>query len=218
MKKIILLTAIYAVPGIAFAGLQVSATPSDLGKFCYSESTGAESSHLYACDRNGAGLDMDWQDLECPPTYADSGKYGYGAFNECYIGSNNGIDYFCGGLVVLGEACDFCQFSDSATQWTDIGNNRVSRIYKSVPKPHQGQGPYAWKCVAESTESTQYGCAAGYYADVSTGTATMTCMPCPDGGTNANGTVLKTSCYLPAGTFSDETGSGTISGTCYWKN
>ena len=220
MKPIILLTAICALPGVANAGLQVSATPSDLGKYCYSE--GGMFGRLYACDPQGAHVDMDQVDYDCPsdPNNVRPPFMWYNDIpGECYVGINNGIRYFCGVSVGDGDACGQCNFAGGNTSsWTDIGGNRVSRIVTSIPDiPEHDQT--GWTCKAQTTQKTSYGCAAGYYSEASVASASMTCIACPTGGTSLIGTWQKTDCYIPRdSTFSDSTGSGTYTNSCYWKN
>jgi len=56
-------------------------------------------------------------------------------------------------------------------------------------------------------------CAKGYYE-----VAPFTCEKCPEPGTTAGtDTAAITSCYVPAGSFTDAVGSGTYSGDCYYN-
>lgn len=58
-------------------------------------------------------------------------------------------------------------------------------------------------------------CEAGTYA----ADTSDKCIPCPDGGTTAEGaTKIILQCYIPSGTqFDDDTGSGVYSDNCYYS-
>lgn len=70
----------------------------------------------------------------------------------------------------------------------------------------------AGECVYSGTCTTMTHCGTGYYKN---GT---TCTACSDGGTTSGYTNGgRTECYIPSGTtFSDDSGTGTYTGNCYW--
>lgn len=74
-----------------------------------------------------------------------------------------------------------------------------------------------------TVSTTTYSCFAGYYLS---GT---TCVRCPAIGKNSSGTTVygstpdkntggKTTCYAPAGTYTDDTGTFTFSAQCNYTN
>lgn len=72
------------------------------------------------------------------------------------------------------------------------------------------------------SKNTEYRCATGYYGTSTNGISG--CTRCPSSGgvygiTASSGAKSITECYLPAGTTgSDNTGSFTYTGNCYYKN
>ncbi len=115
-----------------------------------------------------------------------------------------------------------CQASNCAsTSWTALRTGYETRTYRS--------------CSATGTSgtcnaSTQYQCAAGYYAKSGSGSS-LVCDPCPTwtgvyttsskttlvrGTSNAGATAI-TGCYVKPGTYYDATGTFKTSGNCEYK-
>lgn len=154
------------------------------------------------------------------PNYIDTGNE-----YECFIGSYKGYNFYCysGGE----NGCAFCG-NDTKTGtvlfyslWQNTGNNRVTRKKYFKDLDYGGYNTDYYDCAITMNNSTEYGCAAGYYQSGGTG-ATMTCAQCPASGgtrgTNAIGTTAITTCCIPAGTtFSDTYGSGKYTEPCCYK-
>ena len=175
---------------------------------CYSDNDDVMPLTVRICNC-GSDYEPYYTDVECPDNFADAGA-------TCYLGSVGDTHYYCD---VGGEsACSFCACYSHYTNWSTIGNNRLSRQYINIDESDYEE--------CKSTTSTEYGCAAGYYKSAGSG-STMTCSRCPSSngiyGTNAAGTTDITTCYIPSGStyrFSDDTGSGTakLTSNCYYNN
>ena len=154
----------------------------------------------------------------------------YDTFPNCYDGGtleSNGCKYqgisdpdvknyvaFC--TTASSDACPVCNCSPQTPTWTSIGSNRVSRIVRTFYERTD-------KLICSYKETTEYGCAAGYYT-TSTPSASMTCSRCP-GLTTSSGTTQYgdsnegntsiTGCYQPAyTTFEDRVGQYRFKSAC----
>lgn len=112
------------------------------------------------------------------------------------------------------QTCHICRCNNNQTYtaWAADSGNRVKRTKYST------QDVDSYTCT--SAESTEYGCAAGYYQSGGSGSA-MTCTRCPSSGgvygTNAAGTTDITSCYIPSNTQMNETsGKSVFTSNCYY--
>lgn len=212
------------LPMCAFADLIVDEI-ADPGNICWSEESSwmdyQYPARVVLCGpAEMYGDDLSWFGPRC-------GDINYDEFRDtgrgCLLGENNGYIVHCD-LPSYGEnICAFCDSGpvDTLPVWVESGANRVSRsIWESVGE-HVSDSDN-WSCDFDVSETVEYGCSAGYYQSSGTG-ASMTCSRCPSSGgiygTNSIGTTSITSCYIPSGTsFSDDSGSGTYTGNCYYSN
>lgn len=208
MKKIFILALIAILPQTGHASLQVDLN-SATGTSCYSES---ESPRLIACGpASFYGDDFPYE--KCPDDYADVVNFLFSS--TCYLGTKDGYVYLCETPDYPDQICNYCSF-DTFSPWEPIGSNRVRRHQLDYNK-NPGSN---WRC--DMTASyTYYGCDAGYYTYNPSANAGLTCKPCPSFGTTTGlselGNTSITGCYLPSGTYTDETGTFTVSGRCYYK-
>ena len=190
---------------IANANLQVT-TSSSLGAKCYSENPSMQLIRCY-CGSTNCNTNLTMNLKTCAGTYAQNSS------DPCYVNTANGWGYFCDNSSI--DACFFCAMTDTTSSWT-ITTPYTKHIVKRTVFTHDTSNRY--ECPA-STSKTKYGCEKGYYTYDSTGSTSMTCNKCPNTGTSENGNLAITGCYIPAeGTFSDDTGSGTVTDKCYYQN
>lgn len=135
--------------------------------------------------------------------------------STCYLGSRNGVRYFCD--ISAESACSLCGLNNGTVAnygaWQSTGSNRVRRTVTTYTENSDYMA-----CNPTTTTNYEYGCAAGYYQSGGNG-ASMTCTQCPSSGgatgTNAAGTTDITTCCIPANTsFSDTSGSGKYTSEC----
>jgi len=69
-----------------------------------------------------------------------------------------------------------------------------------------------------NTNTNVCACPSGYYLAYSyKNNRVVDCVPCPSGGNNPSGT-LKEKCFMPTGSsFSDKTGGGVYTNTCFYQ-
>lgn len=135
---------------------------------------------------------------------------------DCYVGkSNNSYKYYY--CDRQGEnACSTLGFISQ--YYSDWKTYNTSRHSVSRQKYFIDDSNYNICKINSNQTSTEYGCAAGYYATANTGGANISCTPCPNGATSDIGTAAITSCYLGPGTYSDSHGTFQISGSnCYYN-
>lgn len=223
VQRYLIFAAVAAlVPNALMAGLQVGMNSSMLGMLCYSEEDESSGVRLIACGPNGL-YDQDMQDdilYKCPNSYSD---YTYESnlpkhTPTCYLGSMGGYLYICDTIEVENSdlVCNYCGFS--GVSWESIGGNRVRGI--SNDNIDSYSTAKNWRCTI--SKPYDYGCAAGYYKSGGSGSS-ITCVACPESvghtGHSAIGNTAITGCYIPTGNdFSDNDGSGTVTGDCFYKN
>ena len=108
----------------------------------------------------------------------------------------------CQGTVEYTTCCVPCGTCLSDANWSSAGGGYEKKTTRTCD------------CNAGCQESTTYRCAAGYYGSPSS--AASGCSACPGGGTSAAGSTSITNCYVTS--FSDSTGSGTYTSSCYYSN
>ncbi len=203
-------TAIYNNPSCA--GLVVSPDDSYLGNYCFSECKSSNCPRLFVCHCQTP--------YTCDSTFNNMPKCTSNSLfrHECLVGKDGTDDdfqgYFC--AASDSDACEYCGLpSRPPREWKTFDNAKhVVQLDLSAFELVDDEMFY--NC--DGGINMDYGCAAGYYTTSNYYWGGMTCIACPEGGTNNDGDSAIASCYIPSGgEFSDETGSGTVTGKCYYQ-
>jgi len=212
--------------------LYVSATQGDIGKNCFGPTTTSGDYLLGYCNDGGLGVLIDFSYTHDGGTNSSTicSEIQSPYAEACTLTYSQREAYFCD---LMGETvCNWCfnindsdmhldsidgdiQHYSKYGDWTTLNSarNSVSRQITSVDMQDKHES-----CIlVPRGTTTQYGCRGGYYATSGVGTANITCAPCPDGGTSFVGNTAQTGCYLNVGAFGDATGSGRVTGTCWWR-
>ncbi len=200
--KLLIISSVALYTTATNASLQVSAS-STPGTQCYSESSVLTVKRCY-CGTSGC-KGSTTNITSCQSTYAANSN------TSCSLGVKNGYNYYCAPAVIY--ACAYCGFSSSTSSWNLYNMSRyvLSRNVVTYDTTNTNE-------CASPTAKTEYACHAGYYTNQAP-SAQMTCVKCPDGGTSDHGNLAITGCYISAGeTFSDDTGSGTVTDKCSYQN
>lgn len=217
MKRTILITTLL-ISAItpAVADLQVEGTDSELGTPCYSDD---RYTLLFKInDPDDIFAIGAFSGDECPTSYNDWRDSPEG---ECWIRHTGDALYTCSKTLSYMNASGDCPYMSAWTNhlydetWQSIGANRVM-----IPDGETTESIGEFTCTANMIKI--YGCDAGYYTTATPPDENMTCQACPTLGTATGhseiGNTDITGCYIPAdSTFSDSSGSGIISGDCYYK-
>ena len=135
----------------------------------------------------------------------------------------------CEGLPCENKQNWAAHTTSTQTRCNDVSNTCEYRCADGYYQSMAAQGslpPTCTACPDNGVCTADYGlkCNKGFYREQTIGRGTQyICSRCPSSGgvygtTASTGATAITQCYLPSGTeFSDDTGSGTYTGNCYYS-
>ena len=135
-----------------------------------------------------------------------------------FTGSYDGTEFFCS-RAWGDNICSICGCYESVRgEWQTAAGNKVSRSINSNIE----DGPFDEGFRCSVSQTFEYGCAANYYTDASSPSASMTCKACPssDGGSGLSviGNTSITGCYIPKNmTLNDVAGNYIYTSNCYYS-
>lgn len=172
------------------------------GDWCYSDCTyqGCPSVRRFSCGGYCNMYEMpDWPICNS-----------YNEDESCVIWKSSTEMYYCS---LGGEHACYEIISYGSSKYETYNTTNHSVKYSEIQ--FEPDDNYYDNCSIEDIIEVSYGCAAGYYVSSGYG-SNIYCSPCPNGGTSYIGNISQSNCYLPAGNFSDATGTGQYTSNCYW--
>lgn len=226
MKRKIILTTILltslTIP--ANADLQVSATDTALGATCYSEEDGTtkySQTVLFKIVGPKGFFDNSYTVDKCPTSFS---TWNDSPESACWISisADQSTIYSCS--TVITDGTEIGSIGNYASVWTDafFDNTTWTPVDQHRAILPDGYNETSTGDYTSRIELTgEYGCDTGYYTTDNNPHKNSICTPCPPVGTFSGlseiGNTSITGCYLPSGTYTDETGTFTLSGRCHYK-